>query len=220
MFLRDEIRALADDLKSVDKLYEQFGVKFEQGKELYEIIENSMATASNQFSFIQKMNEIKASELSDYEKNVQSSEQHLELQILAKKAREISSSQEKVSNDMKQAVSKYISESKRILDTLEKIVKGYNRQETEKELNILELDYEEIKSRLDGMVEEAKIQKTLLDERSQEATVLIEKLDKFVIPKETIAVSEALMEENHKIIDRINKEVCYVLVFKFINYLI
>ncbi len=216
MFLRDEIRAIGDELKSFDKLYEQFGVKFEQGRELYELIDNSMAIASNQFSFIQKMNEIKANELSEYERSVQGSEQHLELQDLAKKAREMSSAQEKASVEMKEAVSRHISEGRSALERLDGIVKGYDRLETEKELNILELDYEDIKEKLDGMVEEARVQKAVLDERSREANLLIEKLDKFVIPKETLSVSDTLVEENHKIIDNINKQVLSVFFRKFL----
>lgn len=205
--LKKEIELVSEQLQQVDKLFEQFDIKFNQGQMIYEQIENSVEVAMNQFQFIHTMNEIKAKELEEIERTNQGSEHHVELQNLAKNARLTADMQVTSADEIRDEIKRYIVDATNALDYLNVVVKGQKRLETEKEFNILELDYGELKANLDGLIEEAKVQKVELESKAAEATQMIEKLAEFVIPDEMIESSDEAVIRNQKSIQKIAEQV-------------
>ncbi len=152
------------------------------------------------------MNEIKAAELERIEKNTQESDQHLELQMLAKKARETAKLQEREANTFAAEIKRSIGEARSSSKQLSELLVGYEKMQVDKDREMLELDYDAIKVKLEGLIEEAYEQKAILDEKSDEMKTLIIKLNGFEIPDEIQTSSDTLTEDNDLIVGGMNEK--------------
>lgn len=212
-YLSDEIKEFSKEINKISKLNDVFQAKFLSGKEKYRKIDNSLSIAKNQFSYIENMNKLKKQELDKIKKNTQGSDHHVELQKLAKSARETADFQQETAKELQDKASKYISDAASTLSHLNDIMNGYERIEREKNLNMLELDYSIVRSRVDSLVDEAQTEKNRLDESVEKIEVFTEKLAEFKIPEEIYYTSEKMTNDNLKIARDIDSKVFHSFFF-------
>ena len=210
-YLRDETKEISKKVDKLSKLHDEFQSKFTSGEEKYREIDNSLSIAANQFSYIETMNDIKKKELETIKKTTQESDHHVELQNLAKTARETADYQQKTAKELQEKAQKYINDAANTLRHLDDMIHGYERIEREKNINMLELDYSIVRSRVDGLVDEAQTEKKRLDKEVEKIEVFIEKLTEFKIPNELYITSEKMTKVNLKIAEEIDSKVLFFL---------
>lgn len=205
-FLQDELKLLAGELKGLDTAFGEFNVNFVQGREIFEQVGTSIAVARNQFDFIRSMSEMKSSELDRIEKNSQESGQHRELQELARMARETAKYQQEQAGKFADEIRRCIGDASSSLEQLSGLIDGYRDLQADRESDVLELDYDGIRLKLEGLIEEAYEQKAILDVESEEIQSLIGKLNAFEIPEELLTSSDALAQGNDRIVMQTNEK--------------